>query len=73
MTTSTYTFRSSCAYCPKVVLEVAEYSGPYDSEGHAVFNGDVECFRCFTVLCTDCLARQGRCRIHHDCPIRPPV
>ena len=33
--TVTYTFRSPCSYCSTFVREDVEYSGPYDTEGHA--------------------------------------
>ena len=71
-TVITYTFRSLCAYCDAVVREDVEYSGPYDSEGHVVFIGGVECHACCLVVCAGCLPRLGRCRVRNGCPIRPP-
>ena len=72
-TVITYTFRSPCSYCSTFAREDGEYSGPYDTEGHAVFTGGVECFVCFLIVCADCLPRLARCRVRDDCPVRPPV
>ena len=51
----THTFRSPCAYCSTIVREGVECSGPYDAEGHATFDGGVECFVCVLIVCADCL------------------
>ena len=54
-TAITYTSRFPCSYCSTIVREGVECSGPYDAEGHATFDGGVECFVCVLIVCADCL------------------